>query len=95
MRGVKVSEEKLVFLNTKLESKTKELMAAMIFTMKLDGYRDLFDLLLTCFKEKYPLQYDNALRVLESRVDHRLDEEEVRRRLAAVREKTMDNQDNP
>ncbi len=69
MRGVKVSEDKLVFLNTKLESSTKELMAALIFTLRLDGYRDLFDVLLECYKEKHPMEYKNALKVLESRID--------------------------
>lgn len=68
MRGVKVSEEKLVFLNTKLESSTKELMAALIFSLRLDGYRDLFDVLLNCYKERHPLEYETALRILESRV---------------------------
>ncbi len=69
MRGVKVSEDKLVFLNTKLEASTKELMAALIFTLRLDGYRDLFDIFLKCFKEKHPMEYETALRIMESRID--------------------------
>lgn len=65
MRGAKVFDgTQLIFLNTKLEEPTKELMAALIYTLKLDGYRELFHVLLDAFQVQDPEAYQNAVRAV-------------------------------